>query len=141
MPISEAHSQDPKTLDRMQLELYNHFEHYGTSVQERSDLLRVLTHEEASLHGIKYASAKGLKSYVDKDKFSEISLEADLWKGILLILLTYFDFWIIQNMYIAIILYTMYVFIVNFVCILYTRVFFLYQFCIHFVQNVMEQTT
>ena len=69
MPIS-AQSQDPKTLDRMQLELYNHFELYGTSVQERSDLLKVLTHEQASLQGIKYASAKGLKSFVEKDKLS-----------------------------------------------------------------------
>ena len=109
MPISEAHSQDPKTLDRMQLELYNHFEHYGTSVQERSDLLRVLTHEEASLHGIKYASAKGLKSYVEKDKFSDISLEADLWKGILFIFLTYFVYSEIKGMYIAFILYTKHV--------------------------------
>ena len=97
MPIS-AQSQDPKTLDRMQLELYNHFEHYGTSVQERSDLLRVLTHEQASLQGIKYASAKGLKSFVEKDNFSDVALEVDLWKGILSINLIHFCLWIVQTM-------------------------------------------
>ena len=85
--MSEVDCRIPVDMDRTQMEIYNHFEAYGTTMQERSDLLKVLTHPQASLDGIRYCSGQGLRNHIEKDDFSDRALEANMWKGKILILI------------------------------------------------------
>lgn len=81
LPMNDADSRVPDHVDRLQIELQNHFEHYGVPVQERNDLLKVLGHPEADLAQLKYSSARGLRGHVEKDGFCDMPLEKDLWEG------------------------------------------------------------
>ena len=80
LPLSEVDCRIPVDMDRTQMEIYDYFEasSYGTTVQERSDLLIVLIHPHASLDGIRYCSAwgQGLRNHIKKknESFYENSL-------------------------------------------------------------------
>ena len=80
--MSEVDCRIPVDMDRTQMEIYDYFEasSYGTTVQERSDLLIVLIHPHASLDGIRYCSGQGLRNHIKKDDFSDRALEANMWK-------------------------------------------------------------
>ena len=81
LSMIDADCQVPPSMDRLQFELHDHFEHHGVSTQERSDLLRILTHPQASLQGLKYSSAKGLMNHIERDGFSDMPLIEDFWEG------------------------------------------------------------
>ena len=80
-PLTEDACKGPRDMNRLQVELSNHFEYYATPVQERSDLLRILSHPQAKLDDVNYCSAKGLQNHVEKDGFCDKPLEANMWKG------------------------------------------------------------
>ena len=80
-PLTEDACEGPRDMNRLQVELSNHFEYFATPVQERSDLLRILSHPQAKLDNVNYCSAKGLQNHVEKDGFRDKPLEANMWKG------------------------------------------------------------
>ena len=89
MPANLNVNHFPPHYNRMQLELYNHFEHYGTTTEQRTDLLRILTRPEATLQGIQFKSAKGFQNFMERDKLSDMPLQSNFWKGLLLYTSTY----------------------------------------------------
>ena len=63
-PLTEDACKGPRDMNRLQVELSNHFEYYATPVQERSDLRRILSHPQAKLDDVNYCSAKGLQNHI-----------------------------------------------------------------------------
>ena len=81
MPTSGNECTIRPHYNRMQLELYNHFEHYGTTMEQRTDLLQILTKPEAALQGIQFKSAKGFQNFMERDSLSDMPLQSNFWKG------------------------------------------------------------
>ena len=80
-PMTDDECRVVPHYNRMQLELYNHFEHYNTPTQERTDLLRILNRPEGIRERLKFASAKGFQDFMEGDNLSDLPLIADFWKG------------------------------------------------------------